>query len=101
GSPRAPRALRGGRGRRRAARRVERDRAALGQSALRLAAAARDGLPLVDRALPPHLRARRRRAHRPLPRLRRLLGGAGAQQDGARRPLAAWAWTGALRRRPP
>src|SRR5204863_278192 len=28
-------------------------------------------------------------------------GGAGAQQDGARRPLAAWPWTGPLRRRPP
>ena len=34
------------------------------------------GLPLVDRALPPDVRARRRRAHRPLPRLRLLLGGA-------------------------
>ena len=46
-------------------------------------------LPLVDRALPAHLRARRPDARRPLPRLRRVLGGAERQQDGARRALAA------------
>ena len=46
-------------------------------------------LPLVDRALPPHVRARRHGAHRPLPRLRRVLGDPGRAQDGAARPLAA------------
>ena len=45
---------------------------------------ARDGIPLVDRALPPHVRARRRRAHRPLPRLRRVLGDARAAPKTAR-----------------
>ena len=46
------RALRSRRGRRSAAGRAERERAALGEPALRLAGAPRDGLPLVDRALP-------------------------------------------------
>ena len=52
------------------------DRPALGQPALRLDGDARRRLPLVDRAPAPHVRARRPDAHRPLPRLRRLLGGA-------------------------
>ena len=55
-------ALRARRGRRRAAGRAERERAALGQPALRLARAPRDRLPLVDRALPARVRARRRLA---------------------------------------
>ena len=50
---------------------------------------ARAGLPLVDRAVPADVRALRRRAHRPLPRLRRLLGGPGAPQDRQARPVPA------------
>ena len=38
-------------------------------------------LPLVDRALPPHVRARRPRPHRPLPRLRRRTGRSPADHD--------------------
>ena len=53
-----------------------------------LAGAPRDRLPLVDRALRAHVRARRRRAHRPLPRLRLVLGDSRAAQDRAARPLA-------------
>ena len=68
-----PARLRGGR----PARRPQRDRAALGQPALRLAGAAGAGLPLVDRAPAARVPAVRRGAHRPLPRLRRLLVGAG------------------------
>ena len=56
---RASRAVRARRGRGRAAGQLLGDRPALGQSALRLARAPRDGLPLVDRALPAHVRARR------------------------------------------
>ena len=40
-------------------------------------------------ALPPHVRALRPRPHRPLPRLRRLLGGAARRARRARRALAA------------
>ncbi len=40
-------------------------------------------LPLVDRAHPPRARARRPLPDRPLPRLRRLLGGARRSGDGA------------------
>ena len=55
-------------------------------------------LPLVDRALPAHVRARRPDADRPLPRLRRLLGGARRRARRARRrPLAARARARALR----
>ena len=55
------------------------DRPALGQPALRLDGDARRRLPLVDRAPAPHVRARRPDAHRPLPRLRLLLGRAGGR----------------------
>ena len=55
--PGAPRALRRRRRRRRPARRVHRRGPALGQPDLRLVRHARDRLPLVDRALPPHVRA--------------------------------------------
>ena len=81
-------AVRARRGRGRAARSAERERPALGQPAVRLAGAPRDRLPLVDRALRADVRARRRRAHRPLPRLRLLLGDPRAAQDRAARPLA-------------
>ena len=65
------------------------DRPALGQPALRLARrCAATQLPLVGRALPPDVRARRRRAHRPLPRLRRLLGR--ARRSARRRATARW-----------
>ena len=63
---------------RRPARRLHRQGPALGQPDLRLARAAQPALPLVGRAPAPHLPALRPRAHRPLPRLRGLLGGAGA-----------------------
>ena len=46
-------------------------------------------LPLVDRALPPELRARRPDPGRSLPRVRRLLGGAGRQNTAAGTGLAA------------
>ena len=51
--------------------------------------APRDGLPLVARALPAHVRARRPLPRRPLPRLRLLLGDAGAEHDREARTLAA------------
>ena len=84
----ASRALPCGRGRRRAARLAVQARPALGQSALRVAHASRDALPLVDRAPAPHLRARRHGAHRPFPRLRRVLGDPGRAQDREAGPLA-------------
>ena len=87
------------RGRRRAAGRVHRQGPAVGQPAVRLAGAAAARLPLVDRALPPHVRALRPRAHRPLPRLRRLLGGAGGRALRAGGPLEARAGAGGVRRR--
>ena len=65
------------------------DGPAVGQPALRLAGAAAARLPLVGRAAPAHVRARRPRADRPLPRLRRLLGGARGRARRARRALAA------------
>ena len=65
------------------------DGPAVGQPALRLAGAAAPRLPLVDRAPAAHVRALRPRAHRPLPRLRRLLGGARGRARRARGPLAA------------
>ena len=83
------RALRVRRGRRGAAGRAERERAALGEPALRLAGAPSDGLPLVDRALPASLRARRPLADRPLPRLRLVLGHPGS--DTRRRGTASGA----------
>ena len=60
---------------------------------------ARDRLPLVDRALPADVRAGRRRAHRPLPRLRRVLGRPRAARDREHGPLPAAPGRGALRRR--
>src|SRR3954451_7961505 len=60
-----------------AAGRVLRRRPALGQPALRLAGDAARRLPVVARADAADVRALRPGAHRPLPRLRRLLGGAG------------------------
>ena len=56
----------------RAARRFHEGRPTLGEPALRLVGTPRGRLPLVDRALPPHVRARRPDACGPLPRLRRL-----------------------------
>ena len=53
----------------------------------------RRGLPLVDRALPAHVRPLRPRARRPLPRLRRVLGGA-ARARRRRRPGAGGAGPG-------
>ena len=72
----------------RAAGRVHRQGPAVGQPAVRLAGAAAPRLPLVDRAAAAHVRAVRRHADRPLPRLRRLLGGARGRAGRARRALA-------------
>ena len=85
-------------GGRRAAGRAERERPVLGQPALRLAGAPSDGISLVDRALPPHVRARRPCTRRPLPRLRLLLGDSGAEQDRTPRQVAARSRGGALPR---
>ncbi len=79
------------------ARPLHAHRAALGQPGLRLAGAARGGLSLVGRAFPADVRARRPRAPRPLPRVRRVLGGSGAAQDGRARPLATRAGTRIVR----
>src|SRR6266508_6307310 len=92
-------ALPEGAGRRRSDGQAQRGRAALGQPALRLERAQGRGLPLVDRTLPAHVRARRRRPDRPLPRLRGLLGGARAEQDGEKRTLAPRPRRGPLQRR--
>ena len=97
--PRASRAVPRRRRRRHAARRLHRQGPAVGQPALRLAGAAAARLPLVDRAARAHVRALRPRADRPLPRLRRLLGGAEGRAARARRALAARAGPRAVRRR--
>ncbi len=97
--PRAPGAVPRRRGRRHAAGRLHRQGPAVGQPAVRLAGAAAARVSLVDRALPPHVRALRRRADRPLPRLRLLLGGAARCAPRAERPLAPRAGTRAVRRR--
>ena len=60
----------------------------------------RRALPLVDGAPAAHVRAVRHRADRPLPRLRRLLGGARRRARRARRALGARAGARRLRRRP-
>ncbi|CAA9495257.1 MAG: GH77, partial [uncultured Solirubrobacteraceae bacterium] len=83
---------------RRAPRRAGLRRPALGQPALRLARAAAPRVPLVDRAPAPHVRPLRRHPHRPLPGVRRLLGGAERGGDRGRRPLAARSGTCGLRR---
>ena len=82
-----------------AARRLHRQGPAVGQPALRLAGDAAPRLPLVDRAARAHLRALRPRAHRPLPRLRRLLGGAGGREARAQRVVEARAGAGGVRAR--
>ena len=99
---RRPRVLAGAvrprRGRGCAARRAQPDRPALGEPAVRLARPPRDRLPLVARAVPAHVRARRPLPGRPLPRLRLLLGDSGAEHDGEERTLAAGARRRALPR---
>ena len=86
--------------RRRAARLLQRDGPALGQSALPLGrACGDDGFAWWIARLRAEPPPRRRRAHRPLPRLRRLLGGAGRRADRAERPLGAGPGPRALRRR--
>ena len=72
----------------RGTRRLAPRRAAVGPARLRLGRHAARGLPLVDRALPPVAGAHRRRPRRPLPRLRRLLGGSARREEPARRALA-------------
>ena len=97
--PRAPGAVPGRRRRGHAARRLHRQGPAVGQPALRLAGDAAPRLPLVDRAAGAHVRALRPRPHRPLPRLRRLLGGAGGRAARAQRVVEARAGAGGVRRR--
>ena len=86
------------RGRRRAARLLQQGWPALGQSALRLR---RDGprrLWLVDPARRRGAEALRRAAHRPFPRLGKLLGRAPRREDRKKRPLGQGARHGACRR---
>ena len=75
-----PDALPGRARRRSAAGRARAARPALGEPALRLGRRRRRGLPLVDRAAPPHVLALRRRPDRPLPRLRAVLGDPGGRE---------------------
>ena len=93
----ASRAVPRRRGRRGPARRVLGDRAAVGQPAVRLAGDAPPALPLVGGAATTDAVAVRSGADRPLPRIRRLLGGARRCTDGGRRSLAARAWSGGVR----
>ena len=77
------------RGRRRAARLLQRDRAAVGQSALPLGPDGGGRLRLVDRAASRRIATDRHRAARPLPRLRPVLGGARGRADGRERSVAS------------
>src|SRR5581483_7166693 len=70
------------------ARRVAPERAALGPAGVPVAHAAHAALLVVDRALSPLVRARRPPPHRPLPRLRVVLGDSGGEHRSARRRLA-------------
>src|SRR3954451_2731431 len=97
---RAPRAVPRRRRRRCAARLLLVEGAALGQPDLRLARAAAAALPMVGRALPARVRPLRPRAHRPLPRFRRLLVGAARLARRPPRALGARAGARAVRRRP-
>ena len=87
----APGAVRTGRrrpahrGGRRAAGLLQRHRPALGQPAVPLERARQGRLRLVGGARAPHLRAGGHRAHRPLPRLCRLLGDPGQRAHGRAR----------------
>ena len=94
---RPSRAVPGRRGRGRAARSLRERGPAVGQPPLRLARPAPSPLPLVDGAAAANLRALRPRADRPLPRLRRLLGGAGRRPRRLPRPLAARARSRSVR----
>ncbi len=78
-----PELFQDGRRRRRAARRAERDRPALGQPALRLARDAGARATAGGSSGSGARSSSRRRPHRPLPRLRRVLGRPGAPQDRA------------------
>ena len=96
--PCAPRAVPGRRGGGHAARRLHRQGPAVGQPALRLAGDAAARLPLVGRPAAADVRAVRPRPHRPLPRLRLLLVGAGAREARAVRALEARAGARGVRR---
>ena len=85
--------------RRRAARLLQRHRAALGQPAVPLGPHGGRGLSLVDRARQARAVAGRPVSHRPLPRLRQLLGSAGDEPDGDRGPLGRRPGQGLVRRR--
>ena len=73
-------------------------RAAVGQSAVRLAGTPAPPLRLVGGAPAAHTRAVRARADRPLPRVRLVLGGAGGGTHGKVRALDARAGACAVRR---
>ena len=81
--------------RRRAARQARPARPALGQSPLRLGCCRARRLPLVDRAPATDARALRPDAHRPLPRLRRVLGD---PEGRTRRPVGTLAAGAGCRR---
>ncbi len=82
------------RGLRGAARRLQRDRPAVGQPAVRLASPAAQRLPLVGAAATPDVRPLRPDAPGSLPRAGRLLGGPGRRTRRTRRALEAWARRG-------
>ena len=84
---------------RRPAGRVHGQGPAVGQPDLRLARAAPPALSLVGRAPAADLRPLRPRPHRPLPRLRGLLGGAHRRARRLRRALGARAGPRRVRRR--
>ena len=73
-----------------------RERAAVGEPAVSLAGPAAAGIPMVGRARASHAGAVRPGADRPLPRLRRLLGGAGRRPRRHRRLVAGGGPGGAL-----
>jgi 4-alpha-glucanotransferase len=84
--------------RRGAARLLLRDRSALGQPALPLEPPREARLRLVDRPRAAHAGARRRAAHRPLPRLRGLLGDPGRGAHRGEGPLGQGSRPAAVRR---
>ena len=82
------------------ARRVCRDRPAVGQPPLPLGRPARRRLRVVDRAASTHVRPVRPGPVGPLPRVRGLLGDPGRRRDRAGRAVGAGARAGGLRRGP-
>ena len=80
------------------ARRVFADRAVVGQSRLRLEAAQGGWLSLVERSFPQVFFAVRRRAYRPLPRVRQVLRDTVRRPYGGKRVLGGRSLIGTVRR---